>query len=392
MKLSLKTISLHCLALLTGLILALPMANTTSYANTLDNISDSAKNAFKGEFDSIRNRFEGEVDGTADDIENEFFDTAQSFFDDLGLGSFGRRFLGGLSGKGYCGQQTRVGIGAMICGMVNHSSGLPFFVVAIAYLLGLFFAIKALYMLKASVEQPAQNPISQPIKHFIAGGMFFSLPAVTSALQETLGGGEKGITPYNYRGQGLYADVNGKGIDASLVNFVADLWQPLQIAIGAFGYLAGLVLTVVAISRLVKTAQDGPKGPASFGTIMTFITAGALFSLDSLMGAFSKSIFGSHVIKTYPALSARMKTGDDMVNAQIEGVLTSIVAFVALVGWISFVRGFFIMRDVAEGNQQASLMAASTHLIAGAIAVNLGPFMMAIQSTFGISGYGLLFS
>jgi hypothetical protein len=251
--------------------------------------------------------------------------------------------------------------------------------------MGVYFAMVALFKLKDHVLNPDRAPLSDAIKRFVAGGLLFSLPSVTTALKETIVGSKNMISPYDYYGMGFQVK-SGGGLDTSFAYFIADIWQPLSIAISAFGYIAGLVLTVVAISRLIKTAQEGAKGPAGLGTIMTFLTAGALFSLDSLMGAFSTSLFGTNVIRTYPTLSAQMTSGDLNVDLRIEGVLTSIIAFVALVGWISFVRGFFIMRDVAEGNQQASLMAASTHLIAGAIAVNLGPFLMAVQSTFGIQG------
>lgn len=333
----------------------------------------------------------GSAIGSVFNFANGVLGSVGQFFHDIGLGAFWNRLIGNLFGYQDCGQVTGGGLGTILCNITNSSSHLPGFIVAIAYLLGLYFSIVALIKLKDHVSNPDRTPLSDSVKRFIAGGMLFALPSVTSALQETIIGSDDQIDPYNYGGIGLYGDTYGGGLDAHMMFFVADLWQPLQIAIGAFGYLAGLVLTVVAIGRLIKTAQDGPKGPASFGTVMTFITAGALFSLDSLMGAFSSSLFGTNIILTYPTLGTAMATADEAVNLRIEGVFTSIVAFVALVGWISFIRGFFIMRDVAEGNGQASLMAASTHLIAGALAVNLGPFIMAVQSTFGLPGFGVVF-
>jgi len=179
------------------------------------------------------------------------------------------------------------------------------------------------------------------------------------------------------------------GLDTMMTMFVADIWEPLQILLSSFSYLAGLVLVVVGIGRLIKTAQDGPRGPASVGTIMTFVTAGVLFSLDNIMGAFSTSMFATNDVATYAILSDT--TGDMAVDAHIEGVISAVLGFMALVGWISFIRGFFIMRDVAEGNGQASLMAATTHMFGGALAVNLGPLMNAVQSTLGLAPFGVCF-
>jgi len=73
-------------------------------------------------------------------------------------------------------------------------------------------------------------------------------------------------------------------------------------------------------------------------------------------------------------------------------VITSVLKFVILIGLISFVRGLFIIRSVAEGNQQASMMAGVTHIVAGSVAVNLGPLINAVQTTLGITAYGITFS
>ena len=82
-------------------------------------------------------------------------------------------------------------------------------------------------------------------------------------------------------------------------------------------------------------------------------------------------------------------TGAEIGHA--EAVIAAITAFVAVVGWISFIRGFFILRAVTEGNSQASSMAAFTHIIGGAIAVNLGPMLEAVQVTLGITQIGVAY-
>ncbi|MBL8640094.1 MAG: hypothetical protein JNK24_07060, partial [Alphaproteobacteria bacterium] len=177
--------------------------------------------------------------------------------------------------------------------------------------------------------------------------------------------------------------------DAVITALVVDIYTPLSALLGGFGYLAGLVLTVVGISRLLKTAQDGPNGPAGLGTIMTFVVAGILFTMDDMMDAFSLSMFGDVDITTYAVLSTPIDKG--IVDGHVLAVISSILMFMMLVGWISFIRGFFILREVAEGKGQASLMAAVTHIFGGALAVNLGPLMNAVQSTFGLNSLGVLF-
>jgi hypothetical protein len=159
----------------------------------------------------------------------------------------------------------------------------------------------------------------------------------------------------------------------------------------AFCYLAGLVLVIIGILRLLKSSQEGPRGPGGAGTLMTFIVAGALLSVDAMLGAWGSSMFSSATVTNFSVLSY---TGGLTAAEQdhVLGVLSTILIFMMILGWISFIRGWFILRDVAEGNHNASLMAGITHLFGGALAVNLGPLMNAVQSTLGLTAYGVNFT
>lgn len=276
-------------------------------------------------------------------------------------------------------------IGDVICNVIESSSNLPGFISAIAYMMGMIMAVTALIKLKDHVESPSHNPLSASLKRFVAGGALFMLPTITEAT-ETLLTGQGAVAGTDTGVSG--SAVASYGLDAMMVALIVDIYEPLSDLLGAFGYLAGLVLVVIGISRLLKTAQDGPNGPTGLGTIMTFVVAGVLFTLDDIMTAFTGSLFGSPDITTYAILAT--PTNDMVIDEHILAVISSVLLFMMLVGWISFIRGFFILRDVAEG-KQASLMAAVTHIFGGALAVNLGPLMNAVQATFGLSYLGVIF-
>lgn len=317
-----------------------------------------------------------------------------------GVGSIGisRRFCTGA-------QNGLTGVGDMLCNVAKSIDSIPGLFTAFAYLCGLFLGVMGILKLREHVLNANQVPLADPIKRFIAGGAFFALPMVMEAAQNTLEGSDNNklqaydISSFAGRTSGglsigpVNIDLpflNMGGLDKMLVSFVGDIWGPLLGLIGIFGYLAGIILIIIGISRLLKTAQDGPRGPAGFGTIMTFVTAGALFSLDSLMGAFSTSLFKNETVANFAILATG--TGSPNVDNHVLAVISAILGFMMIVGWISFVRGLFILRDVAEGNGQASVMAAFTHLIGGAMAVNLGALLNAVQSTFGLLPYGILFA
>lgn len=290
---------------------------------------------------------------------------------------------------GYCGQTVGTGLGRVICNAAGAVGGLPSLLSAFAYISAMVMALMGTLKLVEHVNDPRSVPVAEPIKRYIVGGALFSLPFLTEVVANIVG---LGIGTTN--NTGMAGQISGGGLDAMLVRLMSDIWSPLLFAISSFAYIAAFIFMLIGVHRLLKSAQDGPRGPAGIGTIMTFIVAGALFSVDSMLAAFSGSMFsavaGGANVHTYGVLA--QSTGDVAVDQHVAAVIGAGVAFMVIVGWISFVRGFFIIRGVAEGDQQASLMAGVTHLLGGALAVNIGPVIMAVQSTLGLSGYGLNFS
>lgn len=254
-----------------------------------------------------------------------------------------------------------------------------------AYLMGLLLGATAIVKLKAHVESPSQTPLSDSMKRFAAGGAFFALPYVVSVVRQTIEGNGG-----NYSNTGFNGTSSGAGLDAMIVNLMVDVFLPLQWIFGAFGWVAGIALVMIGISRLLKSEQEGPRGPAGIGTIMTFVAAGCLFSLSSLIGFFTATLFPSDVLQTNGVLQYATGLGDSVDH--VHAVISALIAFAIIIGWVSLIRGFFILRGVSEGNSQASMMGAMTHLIGGVLAINLGSVINAVQSTLGITQYGIQFN
>ncbi|MDB5490750.1 MAG: hypothetical protein JWO78_599 [Micavibrio sp.] len=278
-------------------------------------------------------------------------------------------------------------MGESMDNLVQNSSDIPELLSAFSYMCGIVLAFLAIVKLKDHVINPNQTPMSDSIKRFLAGGAFFALPTVAEAAQNAFG---------QYFGGGLWGDFNATptgavgGLDDIMVNMMTDIWPSVNVLISVFCYLAGLILVIIGISRLLKTSQEGARGPAGFGTMMTFLVGGILLSFDAMLGAFSESFFNNNGnLQTFAVLQFSDNTTD---MTHVNNVIAACLAFMIIVGLISFVRGWFIIRDVAEGNHQASLMAGMTHIFGGALAVNLGPVLNAVQLTFGLQQYGIIFS
>lgn len=303
------------------------------------------------------------------------------------------------------GQST---LGASVCNIILNTGAFPAFLVVLAYAIGMVLGVWGILKIKAHVQDPSKTPISEGLVRFLAGGLFFTLPMVVEIVRAT-------VTPMSLMITGIFPTTGFSeppglsgtcgalnsvgsttgGLDWSLSCLMNDMFGPMHVITNFFAFSAGIILIMIGISRLLKSAQDGPKGPGGIGTIMTFVTGGALLSYNELVRAFTVTLGFGYATGTMTATRARLSysaglTGDEVMHAHM--VISAILKFLIIIGLISFVRGIFIIRDVAEGNSQASLMAGMTHLIGGAVAVNLGPLLNAVQASLGIAQYGISFT
>ncbi len=282
-------------------------------------------------------------------------------------------------------------VGGIFCNMWEHMSSLPGLFSAFSYIAGLTFMYFAAVSLKESVENPAQNSLWVPFQRFVVAGLLLVFPLTLESLIQTLFPGVRngsGVTGFD-----LHASTGGQTLDMMVGNFVFNIYGVFNFVVRGFCYIAGMTFIMIGIFRMLKTMEEGPRGPGGIGTIMTFITGAALLAIGPTMAAFSDTLFESSISKTNVDLTV---PGGGLVEytERMENFISAVLAYMLILGWVSFVRGIFIFRQVAEGDQQSSMMSAVTHLLGGAILVNLGPFLTMVQSTLGpIAGLpGLQFS
>jgi hypothetical protein len=278
-------------------------------------------------------------------------------------------------------------LGDMMCWLWASLALVPGLFTGFAYLAGLIMGLWGIQKVYDHVNNPHQNSIWDAIKRFVAGGALFALPMVIEASYNSLTGGASN----SYAISGFAGTTSAGGLDAIVVRLMSDTFRPMWFVISTFAHLAAIIFIIIGIMRLLKTAQEGPRGPGGIGTIMTFLTGAALFAIDDIFFYISNSLFGDANVETNAALAYTTGMAAAEVN-HVHAVISSILAFVMLLGWISVVRGLFILRDVAEGNQQASLMASFTHILGGGLAINLGPVLNAAQATLGLAVYGINFT
>ncbi len=255
----------------------------------------------------------------------------------------------------------------------------------IAWVAGAFLGVAAIFKFKDHVDNPMQHPLSAGVKRMIAGGMFLSLPFTIKAVNGSLFG-NAGLGANQAKVDGFNtAALSAGGLDKMVVDVMANIAGPIENLLTAFSYLSAIALMLVGISRLTKRMEEGPRGPAGFGTIMTFIASGMLFNYGSSMGAFTSSMFGDASLMTKVKIDPTV-----IANAadagKIQYVLEGLEVFVMIVGYIAFLRGWFVLKSFADGQQGATLAQGLTFLFGGAIAINMGEFVNAITNTVGVTG------
>lgn len=298
-------------------------------------------------------------------------------------------------------------LGTVICNSFQNSSGFPIVLTAVSYLIGLILGIWGLYKIRDHVVDPARTGLNEGVMRLLAGGAFFAFPYLTIIFRTTLlPGSLVGLTsittntgfreaiPLGPIGCTISALglplFTGPSLDQAMVCFMEDILGPVHVVLNFFATVAGMIFIMIGISRLIKSAQEGPRGPGGMGTVGTFVVGGILLSATTILRAVSSSMFGSPVTATFASM--RYTTGMSLAETQAAyNVISAVLKFMIVIGMISFVRGVFIMRDVAEGKQQASTMAGMTHIIGGALAVNLGPLLNAVQASLGVTAFGVSF-
>lgn len=278
-------------------------------------------------------------------------------------------------------------LGGLMNRTVANTVLIPELVSFFGYMLGFLLIAEGAYKMKNHVEMGPQNvPLSDPLKFMFTGGAVMSLPLLYGVASQTFGD-QQGAQ--NIKTELEAPTGEPLQLDNMMLSVMENAYEPVVELLRFFCFAAGAVLLLVALHRFTKTAQQGPQGPTGLGTIATFVLAGALFSIAPMIGMFTETLFGGR--DSYTEVSFLSLKGDEAAKVHAENVTRAILAFLIVVGILSIIRGLFVFRGVAEGNQQMTMMSGISHVVAGAILVNFGQFANIIQTTLGIDAFGVNF-
>ena len=154
--------------------------------------------------------------------------------------------------------------------------------------------------------------------------------------------------------------------------------------VSGFSYLAGAFFMIGGLHKLKEYGQSQGMGGGSKGemkTCLSYLIIGSmLIYLPSIKNVLLDSVFGSNTISPYVGYA------DDSGSA-VNVMGQDIVNIVEFLGFIAFIRSFFLFHRVGLGQaQQGTFNKGVTHLLGGVIAMNVMGFIHIVDVTLGISG------
>ena len=253
------------------------------------------------------------------------------------------------------------------------------------------FMIGGLLIVTAMMRVPAvvdgNIPLRNPVWRALGGGAMLVLPFIVNVLIDSIfktsaTGGEG-----NY-GSELQTGNCSLGLDQCMMALVTDIYGPVQVLINIVCYVLGAVCVGIAIYRCAQSGQGSAgQAPKVGGTVGYAFGGALLISLGQVVGTIRNSIFGAgQATGVFSTLSYNGQSDlPQQLQTTANNVFIALFAWVQLIGYMAFARGIYLLVKLAQGDGSKSHGQAFTHIIGGAVAINMYPLIQAVQSTLGIS-------
>lgn len=262
----------------------------------------------------------------------------------------------------------------------------------VAYCASVVFIMQGLMHLRNHHEEPRQHPHHKTFALLGAGAMLSALPSVVDMLFETIfsgsygsySGGDSGGLGYCVGSMNGTSTAAGGavGLDTMLANFVNNIQYPLEMLVSVVAITLGVFLIIRGLMKAAKYGND-PKTHSITQILANLIIGAALVAISDNIGTIMSSVMGNDgSIKTFDSLSwSALGTLGDTTHFKV--ALKAALTFFQLVGLISFVRGWNVIRNAVEGVGQATFAQGMTHIIGGVLAMNIYMFMQMVDATMG---------
>lgn len=152
----------------------------------------------------------------------------------------------------------------------------------------------------------------------------------------------------------------------------------LMALVVAIGYVSGFALILGAIFRLKMVASQTSMMSQQYtysGPLIQFGVGVALMFFVGFVQVGSDTLFGEDSLLNYQGALTGFSGFDSIISP--------VLKIVALIGYIAFLRGFFLLSRMGHqgGGQPGTLSKAILHLVGGILAINFEATWSIIVST-----------
>jgi len=272
-------------------------------------------------------------------------------------------------------------LGDVICNVRNSGTAYPPLVNAIAYIAGGFLIVRGFLLLKRHAENPNQSVVAG-IAHCVGGGLLLALPAVVRVLQYTV------LSSVASNQGGCLPGTVGaaSALDVIMQNLVNNIYGPMFSLVSVIGLLVGITFVIKGLLAGVKTGTD-PRAASPKSIINNLVIGAILISLSTIAPDILKTLFGSGTMEKMSDFSSVINWSGIVgsANTAADKTVQAILGFIQIIGGIAFLRGWLIVKAAVEGGGQATIPQGLTHIIGGAMAVNIYTMLKIFNATFGVN-------
>lgn len=284
--------------------------------------------------------------------------------------------------------------GSMICQFTQQNSGMPAFFSWMAYIAGTFFVVKAYLQLRHWTEDPQRHPISKAMLYAFAGSSCLVLPSFAGMLLVSIfanAGWAAGGAPTCVPGAVVNIAVVG-GLDQVANNFVNNIAGPAFMGLGFLCYALGVLLIFRGLNKMAKYNTD-PKAYSLQAILGNMFIGALLIAAARTKDVWMASLFG---IGAGPLTFAAVGAGTinwaalgiaPATAVQFDTAYIAATTFFQVIGLIAFIRGWLIMKAIAEGVGNHTTSQGLTHIIGGVFCMNIIIMLRAAFNTFGIATF-----
>jgi intracellular multiplication protein IcmC len=274
-------------------------------------------------------------------------------------------------------------LGGIICNARFSSEAYPHFMAALAYIMGGVLILRGVLSMKRASDSPQNSPVI-PIAQMVGGGFLITLPIAVGMVQRTIFGDVAAGNP----AMCSFTDPTNDGqlgLDVMAQNFVRNIHTPVFSLLSVLCYAIGTFYILAGLYKASKTGTD-PRA-SSPKDIVTYLVIGALLvTIGGSITMILTTLFGDagdmSNMSNFVGVNWLPIVGNGANTESMDNTIEALLAFVQIVGGIAFVRGWLLMKAAVEG-APAKTAQAITHIVGGAMAINIDQMLLVFDTTFG---------